>query len=119
MSNTKRSERRLKLTALLNTKYNGICKEAGMAQATVTSKGQVTIPKEIREQLGIHVGDRLLFTLTGNGIVTMEVDSEERLTRMFGMLRHLKKRRPVSVKEMDEAVKRRAKRRFATTRAKR
>ena len=89
-----------------------------MAQATVTSKGQVTIPKEIREQLGIHVGDRLLFTLTGNGTVTMEVDREERLTRMFGMLRHLKKRRPVSIQEMNEAVRRRAKRRLTKTRGK-
>ncbi len=89
-----------------------------MAQATVTSKGQVTIPKEIRDQLGVRVGDRLLFTLAGNGTVTMEVDREERLTRMFGMLRHLKKRSPVSIQDMNKAVRRRAKRRLTKTRGK-
>lgn len=32
-----------------------------MSKATLTSKGQVTIPREVREQLGLNVGDKLLF----------------------------------------------------------
>lgn len=34
--------------------------------ATVTSKGQVTIPKEIRDVLHIHTNDKLDFVLEGN-----------------------------------------------------
>lgn len=33
--------------------------------ATVTSKGQVTIPRDVREALGIQTGDRLYFRLEG------------------------------------------------------
>ncbi|HSV64745.1 MAG TPA: AbrB/MazE/SpoVT family DNA-binding domain-containing protein [Mycobacteriales bacterium] len=33
--------------------------------ATVTSKGQVTIPKQVREALGISAGDRVLFRVEG------------------------------------------------------
>ncbi|HLZ68863.1 MAG TPA: AbrB/MazE/SpoVT family DNA-binding domain-containing protein [Dehalococcoidia bacterium] len=32
-----------------------------MSTATITSKGQVTIPKEIREALGLRKGDQLVF----------------------------------------------------------
>jgi AbrB family looped-hinge helix DNA binding protein len=34
-----------------------------MATSRVTSKGQTTIPKEIRKELGIEAGDRVVFIL--------------------------------------------------------
>ena len=37
--------------------------------ATLTSKGQTTIPKEIRENLQMKAGDRMTFTLLPNGDV--------------------------------------------------
>jgi AbrB family looped-hinge helix DNA binding protein len=37
--------------------------------ATVYSKGQVTIPKAVREALGIEVGDRLIVEARGNEVV--------------------------------------------------
>jgi len=37
--------------------------------ATVTSKGQVTLPVDVRRSLGIHAGDRLTFTLQGDYLV--------------------------------------------------
>jgi antitoxin PrlF len=37
--------------------------------ATVTSKGQVTIPKQVRDELGIHAGDRLVFRVEGHRAV--------------------------------------------------
>ena len=40
-------------------------------QATVTSKGQVTIPIEIRRHLGIGPADKVVFVLNGNGKVEL------------------------------------------------
>ncbi len=37
-----------------------------MIKARVTSKGQITVPKAVREHLGIHPGDDLLFDIRGN-----------------------------------------------------
>ena len=42
-----------------------------MELAKVTSKGQVTIPVEIRKKLGIREGDKILFLEEGNKIIIM------------------------------------------------
>ena len=47
-----------------------------MANATLTSKGQTTIPKEIRDSLGLKAQDRLNFTLMPNGTVIMRVKNK-------------------------------------------
>ena len=41
------------------------------SEATVTSKGQVTIPKEIRERLALERGERVSFELTETGTVVL------------------------------------------------
>jgi len=43
---------------------------------TVTSKGQVTIPKEIREMLGVIGGDKVIFLVEGDRVVMRKVTSE-------------------------------------------
>lgn len=42
-----------------------------MAEATLTSKGQMTIPKEIRDKLGLQPRDRVHFTLLPDGTVIL------------------------------------------------
>ncbi len=37
-----------------------------MDKATVTGKGQVTLPRQVRERLGIETGDKLLFDIEGD-----------------------------------------------------
>ena len=37
-------------------------------QATITSKGQITVPREIRRVLGVRSGDKLLFESDGDRI---------------------------------------------------
>jgi len=44
-----------------------------MSYSTLTRKGQVTIPKPLRDQLGLHLGDRIAFHLRGQEIVLKPV----------------------------------------------
>jgi AbrB family looped-hinge helix DNA binding protein len=37
-------------------------------RATITSKGQITVPREIRRMLGVRSGDKLLFESDGKGV---------------------------------------------------
>ena len=37
-------------------------------QARITSKGQITVPRDIRRVLGVKAGDRLLFESDGSGV---------------------------------------------------
>jgi antitoxin PrlF len=43
-----------------------------MSEATtLTSKGQITVPRDIRSRLGLQTGDKLVFTLLSDGTVVM------------------------------------------------
>jgi AbrB family looped-hinge helix DNA binding protein len=66
--------------------------------ATLTSKGQTTIPKEIRESLGMKPGDRMTFTLMPDGTVSMRVKTKS-VMDLAGML-HKKGRKPIPTEKM-------------------
>jgi antitoxin PrlF len=63
--------------------------------ATLTSKGQMTIPKAIRDSLGMKAGDRMTFTLMPDGIVVLRVKNK-RVSDLGGIL-HKKGRRALPV----------------------
>jgi AbrB family looped-hinge helix DNA binding protein len=42
-----------------------------MAEATLSSKNQIVIPREAREALGVRAGDRLLVVVRGNTVVIL------------------------------------------------
>jgi antitoxin PrlF len=65
------------------------------ADATLTSKGQMTIPKAIRDSLGMKAGDRMTFTLMPDGIVVLRVKNK-RVSDLGGIL-HKKGRKAVPV----------------------
>ena len=44
-----------------------------MAFATVTSKGQTTIPKEVRAAANLKAGDRIHFTVLADGTILVRV----------------------------------------------
>ena len=66
--------------------------------ATLTSKGQTTIPKEIRDGLGMKTGDRISFTLMPDATVLMRVKSKS-VTELAGLL-HKKGRKPVPIEQL-------------------
>ena len=53
---------------------------------TVTGKGQVQVPKEIREAMGIATGDKLVFEVTGQGRITVTVRKRRPLSSLAGAL---------------------------------
>ncbi len=66
--------------------------------ATLTSKGQTTIPKLIRDSLGMKAGDRMSFTLMPDGVVLMRVKNK-RAVNLAGLL-FKKGRKPVPVEQL-------------------
>ena len=57
-----------------------------MSESTLTSKGQTTIPKDIREGLRMKTGDRMTFTLMPDGTVLLRVKNKSVMT-LAGSLR--------------------------------
>lgn len=66
--------------------------------ATLTSKGQTTIPKEIRDSLSLKAGDRMTFTLMPDGTVSLRVKSKK-VMGLAGLL-HKKGRKAVPISQM-------------------
>ena len=54
-------------------------------QAKVTSKGQVTVPRDIRRRLGVRAGDKLEFEDDGNGVRVTAVRKESVFEKFRGI----------------------------------
>ena len=63
--------------------------------ATLTSKGQMTVPKAIRDSLSMKAGDRMTFTLMPDGVVVLRVKNK-RVAGLAGVL-HKKGRKAIPV----------------------
>ena len=50
-----------------------------MITSKVTSKGQVTIPKEVREALHVHPGDELAYEIQGTTVLVRRVQPFDRV----------------------------------------
>ncbi len=72
-----------------------------MPTATVTSKGQITIPKEVRDALGLDTGHRVSFVLRETGVVEMHAENVD-LMSLCGIFKPAVK--GVTVEDMKEAV---------------
>jgi len=74
-----------------------------MTKAKITSKGQITIPKRIRDLLGVHPGDQVVFRSTEAGIV-VEASTIDPLSRKGVLKPRIK---GVSVAGMKDVIRRR------------
>ncbi len=72
-----------------------------MATATITSKGQITIPKAVRTKLGVDTGDRVEFIETADGVYQLVAATHDVKT-LKGIVPKPKK--PVTIEDMNEAV---------------
>jgi AbrB family looped-hinge helix DNA binding protein len=79
-----------------------------MPVTTLTSKGQVTIPRPIRDRLGLRTGDCLDFRFAEDGTLVVSPYSDSPLGRLPGFLSHLASELPVGLETMKEAVRQRA-----------
>jgi antitoxin PrlF len=77
-----------------------------MPSSTVTAKGQTTIPKSIRERLGVDAGDRIDFIVRDDGTVVIE-PAVQAVGALKGLLA-AKGQRPVSITAMHQAIRARA-----------
>jgi antitoxin PrlF len=74
--------------------------------STLTSKGQITIPVQVRAALGLDAGDRIEFVEIEKGQFAI-VPANRSVRELKGMLR-VKRNKPVSIEEMNRAIARRA-----------
>lgn len=73
-----------------------------MTAAKMTSKGQITIPAQVRGQLSLKTGDKVEFVeLPGGGFKIMAANLP--ITAIKGMV--ARPARPVTVEQMNEAVR--------------
>ncbi len=73
-----------------------------MASATITSKGQVTVPVKVREALGLDSGDQIEFVEIDKGKFAI-VAATRSIRELKGILRD-RRRKAVSIEEMDRAI---------------
>ena len=76
-----------------------------MSESTISSKGQVTIPKAIRMRMHLKAGDRLRFVVEADGSVRLAA-----ATRDVSTLRDIlpRPKRCATVDDMQSAIRRRA-----------
>jgi antitoxin PrlF len=70
-----------------------------MATSRMTAKGQITIPKELRERLGLRPGDEVEFVQQEGGLRVQKRMAASPFTSYRGYLRHLKGQDPDTLLE--------------------
>ncbi|MDQ6680931.1 MAG: AbrB/MazE/SpoVT family DNA-binding domain-containing protein [Pseudomonadota bacterium] len=70
--------------------------------ATLTSKGQLTLPKAIRDQMKLEAGSKLDFKVEADGTLTIRPLTRS-IDSLIGMF-HRPGVKAASIKEMDEAI---------------
>ena len=70
-----------------------------MVKSTITSKGQTTLPKPVREALGVRPGDRVRYIILGDEVRIIPMRP---IARLFGMLKY--EGPPKTLEDMERAI---------------
>lgn len=70
-----------------------------MIESSITSKGQTTLPKAVREALSVEAGDRVRYIVKDDEVRIRKVKP---IDRLFGALKY--DGPPVSLQEMEQAI---------------
>ena len=70
-----------------------------MIESSITKKGQTTLPKPVRETLGVQAGDRVRYVISNGEVRILAVRP---ISRLFGMLQH--NGPAVTLDEMEQAI---------------
>ena len=70
-----------------------------MIESAITSKGQTTLPKPVREALGVRPGDRVRYVILDNEV---RIIAARPILRLYGAFRH--DGPPVTLEDMERAV---------------
>jgi antitoxin PrlF len=73
-----------------------------MATSTMTTKGQVTIPLDVRQRLGLDAGDRIEFVEIGKGVFAIKPAIDD-VRSLKGLLR--KPAKSISIEDMKAAIR--------------
>ncbi len=73
-----------------------------MPESTLTTKGQITIPKPVRDHLKLHAGTRVSFVIQDDGTVVLKPIT--RHVRELAGLLYRPGQRPATIREMHDAV---------------
>ena len=72
-----------------------------MTEARMTSKGQITVPKDVRLKLNLKPGDRVLFLVEDDGAVRIRAANKD-ISSLIGILPRPK--RAATLEEIEEAI---------------
>lgn len=73
-----------------------------MPQATMTSKGQITVPKEVRDELGLEPGTKVDFVRISHREYRLRAKNGS-IDDLFGILHY--DGPPISIEEMNEGIR--------------
>lgn len=75
-----------------------------MNAITITSKGQITLRKELLRHLGVHPGDKIALEKLPDGRIEVRaLKATGKISDVFGMLKR-EGQKPISIEEMNEVI---------------
>lgn len=74
-----------------------------MPTSKLTSNGRITIPKQVRDLLGLKAGDQVNFRFDKKGRLIVEPSKPGPLGKLVGLLAHLAGKQPVAIEDMKAA----------------